>query len=190
MSRLSHIIATTMMTSLALGTLSASFVALSATEVVAKGGKSSGAGKDRGQANRGGARGGIAKQLRNLNAMCANENAFASASSESNIGLMAGFYSAQQNALGAEMALMDAQTALTDSGEVYAGATTADIDAAIAALLDPVANAAEIAALGRQRAYAEASELLAVETAALAAAVGDRDISEDALAVFKAGCDA
>ena len=109
MSKLSRIIAATMMTSLALGAFSVSLVALSATEVAAKGGQSSGAGKARGKANRGGARGAIAKELKNLNAMCANENAFANASGESNIGLMAAFYSAQQDALGAEMALLDAR---------------------------------------------------------------------------------
>lgn len=189
MSKLSRIIAATMMTSLALGAFSVSLVALSATEVAAKGGQSSGAGKARGKANRGGARGAIAKELKNLNAMCANENAFANASSESNIGLMAAFYSAQQDALGAEMALLDAETVLTDNGEVYDGATAADIVAAIA-LLDPAVDGEQIEALERQRAYAEASELLAAETAALADAVGDRDISDDALAVFEAGCDA
>lgn len=153
------------------------------------GGRSGGNAGGKGGGNAGGNGGGaLARELGNLNAMCANANAFANAAPGSNIGLIGGYYTAQTAAAGANAALATTMAALDAAGEAYPTLSSAEINALIAAATDPVA----IESLQRQLAYADASALqaagAAAETEALSAATRGRTLSEEALAVFQAGC--
>lgn len=186
---------------MALTAVSGTFVLLGSGEAVAGNGNSGGNGRGnaggrsggnaggKGGGNAGGNGGGaLASELGNLNAMCANANAFANAAPGSNIGLIGGYYTAQTAAAGANAALATTMAALDAAGEAYPTLSSAEINALIAAATDPVA----IESLQRQLAYADASALqaagAAAETEALSAATRGRTLSEEALAVFQAGC--
>lgn len=138
--------------------------------------------------NGGNGHGAIARELRNLNAMCANANAFANADPDSNIGRIAAYYTAQEAATDANAGLADATAALDAVGVSYPTLSAAEISALIATETDE----AIIATLQLQLTYAEASALQAAgveaEAQALSAATGDREISEEALAIFQEGC--
>lgn len=232
------ILATALSASLALSSLSIGIVSISATAVAAKGGNSQGNANsgnrgnsgnsnrgnsanaqsnngNNGNSNAGGNRGTIARELKNLNAFCANENAFANASADSNIGRIGNYFTTKAETEGAEELLIAAETALADAGESFGGGTHESIvaegdaligeqsslmeelatlqleeDAARIAEIDSrlLAINAELLALARQMDYAIAADQLDERARALDAATGGRVLSEEALAVFEAGC--
>lgn len=159
--------------------------------------------------------GALASELKNLNAMCANENAFANASADSNIGRIGAYRVAQTETAWADQGIIDAGDALSLNGEAFGGAASADLATAIATLESErsALNAelgglvagiddarigeigariagidAEVAALNRQLDFATADEALARRSAALDAAAMGRELSPEALAAFEAGC--
>lgn len=141
--------------------------------------------------------GALASELKGLNAYHASEQAFLNASADSQVGRIAAYRDAALE-LAALDGLIETRTQeLTDAREAeaaaralqeaydpaYAGPTTAEIDASIAAL-DPASETyeADLAALEEQRLAAEAFETGDVAlAAAVAAAEEERIAAEGAL---------
>lgn len=158
-------------------------------------------------------RGAIARELRNLNAMCANANAMANADPDSNVGRIASFY----------VAKADADTAAAGLPQEWQNLTAAEVDGTISAIDQLIADneieigglqetlatltpgiddtqiseiSGQIAALTQQNtvaaqqkeALASYGEALDAQNEALTYATRGRELSEEALAAFEAGC--
>ncbi|WP_420857808.1 hypothetical protein [Marivivens marinus] len=157
--------------------------------------------------------GAIARELRNLNAMCANENAMANASANSNVGRISTFYVAKAEADTARDALSPELSALSDEEladqVAVIDATITQNTGAITDLqgqlagLDPTTQQTEIDAINGQISTLQQANLsleadktaidqylvLAdAKSVALNDATGGRELSPEALAVFEAGC--
>ena len=143
--------------------------------------------------------GDLASELKGLNAVKANPNALEHASPNSQVGRIATYRDAAEVTIGAQAALEEAAEALADLPVPERG--TDEIDAAIAEL-DPNAAgyAEELAALQEERAIAEeyedaveavadaaeqVDEAAETEKAALLAASGGRELSDEAIAYIR-----
>ncbi len=92
------------------------------------------------RAGNGNGRGAIASELKNLNAFCANENAFANASDDSNIGQIRAYQTASANVAQYEGAISGALGGRDVTDENVA-ALAASYDQAITTLQEQIANA-------------------------------------------------
>ena len=152
-------------------------------------------------------RGAIASQLKNLNAMCANGNAMANANSNSNVGRINAFYVAKADADTAFSSLPPEFQALSDddlAAQVTAlNSLIATNEATILTLQSQLGTGGDDAAINSQITALQQENLLYTQTAstigsyltyaaardlALDSATGGRELSEEALAVFEAGC--
>ena len=152
-------------------------------------------------------RGAIASQLKNLNAMCANGNAMANANSNSNVGRINAFYVAKADADTAFSNLPPEFQALSDddlAAQVTAlNSLIATNEATILTLQSQLGTGGDDAAINSQITALQQENLLYSQTAstigsyltyaaerdlALDSATGGRELSEEALAVFEAGC--
>lgn len=152
-------------------------------------------------------RGAIASELKNLNAMCANGNAMANANSNSNVGRINAFYVAKADADTAFSSLPTEFQALSDddlAAQVTAlNSLIATNEATILTLQSQLGTGGDDAAINSQITALQQENLLYTQTAstigsyltyaaardlALDSATGGRELSEEALAVFEAGC--
>ena len=151
--------------------------------------------------NAGGNRGAMASELRNLNALCANENAFANASDDSNIGQIRTYQTASANvaqyedaisaALGGAEVTDESVAQLAASYDAAITAKQGEIDAALAADAEADVSTleAELQALISSRGvvsdYQEADD---ERDEALMVVTRGRTLSDEAQAYVDAGC--
>jgi hypothetical protein len=216
MSKIRTFVITAAVAALSVGAVGTAGLVLSATEVAAKGkpdgksnnGKAHEGEKKSAQAAKSQARAKVASELKNLNAMCANENAFANAAEGSNVHNIGEYFVAYADVAAAQLDL-DTAAAAIGGAENFSELSVDEINAEIAILegliavdnadgLEPTTDlteaeiAAAILSWETQRDYAEAlaaiEELQIIADDTLLVASRGREISPEALEVLNNGC--
>lgn len=222
------LIAAALSSALSLSAFSATFLVATADGAEAQGngkgngnGNGNGNGRDKDRSNNGrgsemrdargnNGRGAIASELRNLNAMCANGNAMANASPDSNVGQINTFYVAKAEADAIAETLPEEYRDLSETEIAATMVAIVDLidanNATITALEAELATATDqttidtlngqISTLQAQNATAQSqydgldaySDAISAESEALTVATRGRELSEEALAYFEAGC--
>jgi hypothetical protein len=191
MNKTVQLIAGAAIAAMAMGTTGSGFLILSATEAVAKsekgseksneaGSRSQGKSEGKGKGN---ARRGIANQLKQLNAMCANGNAQKNASKSGNVGRIGSFYDSRHTVKMTETS--DAFMAIdTDFGVSLEDMSSDDIRQFAENNFDSTSDE-----YGLLNGYADARDNMDADWAA---AVGTLDLSAvdpDQLEAFIESCD-